>query len=256
MTTNYKYKAVESLTTCDTESFKFVNICCYFVNTSHENAFLSYLLEKNGKNEYSFPSIQNNTQLLQNVCDYFVLNIYENIHFKSYEIKNGELFAFFELTINGNNGNNNCKTIISKFEKCLIYEILNIKSINNYKISEFVIEFFINNSSFCYLYDINDRLIEIPIVAFQVVEKVLCNYIYYNEILLDPDNNFYKLNLFFSLGLQNGVSLRYAVFIGSFISVVNINLNKIDFNLEKFDTIISAKDKQVYFKNRFQQVLL
>jgi hypothetical protein len=253
MSTNYKYKAVESLTTCDTELFQNVNICCYYVNTSHENAFLSYLLEKNEKNEYCFPIIPNNTQLLQNVCDYFVLQINEKLNFKSYEIRNGELFAFFELTINENN---NCKEFISNFEKCLIYEIVNIKLINSYKISEFVINFFINNNYFCYLYDKNDRLIEIPIVAFQNVEKLMCNYIYYNEILLDPENNFYNLNLFFSLSSQKCVSLRYAVFIGSFISFQNINFNKIDNNLDNFDTIISANDKQVYFKKKIQQVLL
>ena len=136
-----------------------------------------------------------------------------------------------------------------------MYEILNTKHVRDINISNNVVDFFYNNTFFTYLYDNNDNLIEIPIIAFKIISETNKKYVLYNEILLEPDYDYYKLQLnFFSE--EGNTTMRYAVFLQEFISLLNTNQKQISSYLKSYNSIIISKSKEIYFKNKAQQLLL
>lgn len=253
---DYKYKAVEEFTSIDTSSFTKAYICCFYVYCCHHTPFLTYLLEKTNNNdsdsEYSFPILDNCNNLNDNVANYFHISLNESISFKTQEVKNGKLFVFYEITsihIPYKNSN---------FEKCLIYEILNIKQFKDHKISNIVSDFFLNNSYYCYLFNNQNELFEIPIIAFNYVLKTMCNYVSYNDILLEPNDDYYKLHLVYKTNHNNETHnvLRYAVFIKEFVSFTAIQQKELCNNLHQYDSIIISKNNEIFFKNKSQTLLL
>ena len=249
---DYKYKAIEEITSYDTSSFSKTCVCCFYVYCCHEIPFLSYLLELNTNDEYSFPIINNDNKVYNNICEHFNISLNERISFKSHEIFNGQLYSFYEITSTRNTFKNN------NFEKCLIYEILNIKKINKYCISDIVINFFLEKSYYCYLFNNQNEIFEIPIIAFNYVSKNTTNYVCYNEILLEPNDDFYKLELVYNNDINYDIYnvIRYALFIRDFISLTTIQQKQIYTNLNVYDSIIISKDKQIYFRNKSQILLL
>lgn len=251
MSSNYIYKALEQTNYYDVTCFQNVNICCYNVNYCYDKPFLCYLLEKDNNLEYSFPILENNDKLYENVCNYFNINLNETIIYKNKEIFNGKLFIFYELVSQKNMYQN------KNFEKVIIYEILNIKKIKKSIISSFVINFFLENSFFCYLFDDNNDVLEIPIIAFNYVQRNKINYTIYNEILYDPDFDFYKLNLDYKINTDLDYStLRYVVFIKYFITFTTIENKDIIDNLHSHDSVISSTKKLIFFKNKSQQMIM
>jgi hypothetical protein len=245
----FKYNALSLLNSYEIEHFDTVIICCYFVFLNGKKPTLSYLLQKDINDEYNFITLENDFYLNEKVRDIICNNLNQSTHFMGFKKYNKKLYAFYELFENNTEGKNN------NFEKCLIYEILNSKKMNDTNISNNVVDFFYNNSFFSYLYDNNQQLIEIPIAAFKknIVSKT--KYVCFNEILLEPHNDYYKLQLFFS-NEDGYTTMRYAVFLQEFISLLNSNQKQIDTYLKSFDSIIISEKKEIYFKNKSQQLLL
>ena len=247
----YKYNALSLLNSYETEHFDTVRICCYFVFLNGENPILSYLLQKDIKNEYNFITLENNIYLHEKVRDNICSDLNQSTHFMGFKKFNNHLYAFYELFEN----NTEIEAKNNNFEKCLIYEILNTKKIKDTNVSNNVVDFFYNNSFFSYLYDNNEQLIEIPITAFKMIPNSKKNYVSYNEILLEPNDDYYKLQLYF-FSEEGHTTMRYAVFLQEFISLVNIKQKQIYTDLKSFDSIIISKNKEIYFKNKSQQLLL
>ena len=247
----YKYNALSLLNSYETEHFDNVIICCYFVFLNGKNPILSYLLQKDTKNEYNFITLENNFYLHEKVRDMFCCHLNQTTHFKGFKKYKNNLYAFYELFEN----NTEIKMKNNNFEKCLIYEILNTKKIKDINVSNNVVDFFNNNSFFSYLYDNNEQLIEIPITAFKLVSESKENYVAYSEILLEPNDDYYKLQICFN-SEEGYTTMRYAVFLQEFISLLNNNQTQIYINLKSFDSIIISKSKEIYFKNKSQQLLL
>ena len=247
----YKYNALSLLNSYETEHFDTVRICCYFVFLNGENPILSYLLQKDIKNEYNFITLENNIYLHEKVRDNICSDLNQSTHFMGFKKFNNHLYAFYELFEN----NTEIEAKNNNFEKCLIYEILNTKKIKDTNISNNVVDFFYNNSFFSYLYDNNEQLIEIPITAFKMIPNSKKNYVSYNEILLEPNDDYYKLQICFN-SEEGYTTMRYAVFLQEFISLLNNNHTQIYINLKSFDSIIISKSKEIYFKNKSQQLLL
>ena len=255
----YKYSAIELLNSYETEHFEKVHICCYYIYSNGINPILSYLLINDAmddeKNNYQFPVLKNDVHIQENVIDYFTLTLKQTICFKGFKKFNKQLFAFYELneinkTPESISVNNNCI-----YERCLIYEILNTQKIKKYNISNTVVDFFLNNSSFCYLYNTKNELIEIPITAFQIISQSKLKYICYNEIILEPNDDYFKLNLVYE-NKTNHETLRYAVFLQEFYSFNNLNKINLNVQFKLCNSIIISKDKQIYFKDKMQQLLL
>ena len=247
----YKYNALNMFNSIETDNYDSVRICCYFVFQNGKQPILSYLLQKDNKDEYNFITLENNKQLNNKVRDIFCSNLNQSTHFKGYKQFNNHLYAFYEL-FEKNTGK---KEKNNNFEKCLIYEILNIRKIKDTNISNNVVDFFYNNPIFLYLYDIKGQLIEIPIIAFKLVCESKENYVAYQEILLEPNDDYYKLRLYFC-SEEGYTTMKYAVFLQEFISLLNTNQKQIYNYLKSFDTIIISKNKEIYFKNKSQQLLL
>jgi len=247
----YKYNALSLLNSYETENFDTVRVCCYFVFLNGKKPILSYLLQKDINDEYNCITLQNNIHLHEKVRDIICFNLNQSTHFMGFKKFKNHLYAFYELFENKIEiqvKNNN-------FEKCLIYEILNTRKINDTNISNNVIDFFYNNSFFSYLYDNNEQLIEIPITAFKLVQHSKQNYVSYNEILLEPNNDYYKLQLYFS-NEEGYTTMRYAVFLQEFISLLDTNQKQISLYLKSYNSMIISKSKEIYFQNKSQQLLL
>lgn len=246
----YNYIALNTLTSYESEYFETVRICCYFVFLNGKKPILTYLLKKQNE-EYDFITLKNNYDLHENVNNSFCSNIHQSIYFKGFKKYKNHLYAFYELIEQKKQE----EIISNNLEKCLIYEILNTKKIRDKNVSNNVVDFFYNNSFFSYLYDSNNQLIEIPISAYDVVNDTKKNYVCYNEILLEPNDDYYKLKLYFS-NEENYITLRYAVFLQEFISVLDTKQKQLYTDLKSFDSIIISKSKEIYFKNKSQQLLL
>ena len=245
----YNYKALNLLNSYEIEHFDTVKICCYFVFLKGINPILSFLLQKDKKDEYNFVTLENNNYINEKVRDVFCTHLSQSTHFRGFKKYQNCLYAFYELLENNIEEQNNY------FEKCLIYEILNTKKIKGTNISNNVVDFFNNNSFFSYLYDNNEQLIEIPITAFKTVHNSQKKYVSFNEILLEPNEDYYKLKLCFH-NEDNFTTMRYAVFLKEFVSLVNIKQKQIYTDINCFDSIIITKKKEIYFKNKSQQLLL
>lgn len=247
----YQYRALSLLNSYEIEHFDNVIICCYFIFLNGKKPILSYLLQKDKKDEYNFITLKNNNYLHEQVRDKFCSHLNQTTHFKGFKKYKKQIYAFYELL------ENNTETALKKndYEKCLIYEILNTRKIKDNNISEDVVDFFYNNSFFSYLYDNNEQLIEIPITAFKTVLKSKNKYVSYCEILLEPNDDYYKLSLDF-YNQEGHITMRYAVFLQEFVSLVNVKQKQIYTDINLFDTIIVSKNKEIYFKNKSQQLLL
>ena len=245
---NYKYPAIDLLNTYETEQYDTVIICCYCVNLKGIKPILSYLFQKDIHEEYNFIELDNNTNLQAKIADTFSFDLNQNIIFKGFKKYKNKLYAFYKLIENN-------EIISNYYKKCLIYEILNIKQIRNYNISNDVIDFFYHNTSFNYLYDNHNKLIEIPIVAFKMVPDKKYKYNLYNEILLEPNDDYYKLKLYYS-NEKSHITIRYAVFLQNFISLLNNNQKEIYTNLKIYDTIILPQNKEIIFKKKLHQLLI
>lgn len=247
----YKYNALSLLNSYETEHFDTVRICCYFVFLNGTKPVLSYLLQKDIKDEYNFITLENNIYLHEKVRDNICSNLNQTTHFKGLKKFNNHLYAFYELFEN----NTEIVAKNNNFEKCLIYEILNTKKSKDINISNNVVDFFYNNSFFSYLYDIKEQLIEIPITAFKLVQHSKQNYVSYNEILLEPNDDYYKLQICFH-SEEGYITMRYAVFLQEFISLLDTNQKQISSYLKSYNSMIISKSKEIYFKNKSQQLLL
>jgi hypothetical protein len=247
----YKYNALSLLNSYETEHFDTVRICCYFVFLNGKKTILSYLLQKDIKDEYNFITLENNIHLHEKVRDIICSNLNQSTHFMGFKKYENNLYAFYELFEN----NTEIVAKNNNFEKCLIYEILNTRKIKDTNISNNVVDFFYNNSFFSYLYDIKEQLIEIPITAFKLVQHSKQNYVSYNEILLEPNDDYYKLQICFH-SEEGYTTMRYAVFLQEFISLLDTNQKQISSYLKSYNSMIISKSKEIYFKNKSQQLLL
>lgn len=250
----FKYNAIDLLTSYEEEHFDFVRVCCYSIFLNDDKPFLSYLTNLDKNDNYNFPLLENNIYLHEKIIEFFSLKINQNIHFRGFIKYKNELLVFYELK-EVYNEKNEKKEKNENYKKCLIYEILNTKQINNYPISDTVIDFFTNNQDFCYLYNFKNEVIEIPIVAFQIVHKSMSNYIKYSEILLETNYDFYKLSLVYQNKI-NFDTLRYAVFLNIFISINDLNEKPLDNYFNSYNSIINSKSKTICFQHKSQQKLL
>lgn len=249
------YNALDSLNLNDTYHFDKVNICCYNIILSGVKPILSYLLSKQPNDCYDFPVLYNNLFLLENIKLHFSFNSNQKIVLKGLKKYKNQLYAFYELIENTCRTNEKDYKKSQIYEKCLIHEILNIKKIKEFNISSNVIDFFSNNPNFCYLHDKNNQIIEIPIIGFKNINVSHFNYVLYNEILLEPNDDYYKLSLVYN-NENKCVVIRYAVFLNKYFSILNIQKNNIYEYFKIYDSIIISKSNEILFKNKSHQLFL
>lgn len=247
----YKYNALTSLNTYEPKRFDTVIICCYNILLNGQNPILTYLLKKDKNNEYNFIILENDIFIHEKVRDIFCSTLKQSTQFMGFKQYNNNLYAFYELFEN----NTETKSTNNNFEKCLVYEIQNTKKIKDTSISNNVVDFFNNNSYFSYLYDNKEQLIEIPITAYKLIQNSKTNYTSYNEILLEPNDDYYELKLYYS-NEKGFTTMRYALFLKEYNTIFDKNQNQIYTHLKSLDSIIVSKNEEIYFKNKSQVLLL
>ena len=155
--------------------------CIYRINTSGPHPFLEYLLYKYSEtNSLSLP-ISNE----HDITKYMNMILTNQYSFKivGYLNNDDKLLVYIETT-----KNNNDNTLKLQSENIwwwiTIDEIVNIKSVYNYKIEESTTELFLKNKKMCFLKDINNKTIQAPsifyngntsseIVSFQLVFNII-----------------------------------------------------------------------------------
>jgi len=156
--------------------------CIYRINTTGLRPFLEYLLYKySDTNSLSLPF-----SIDQDVTKYINKILTNTYSFKivGYLNKNDKLLVYIKTTRNDSNYN----TIKLQSDNILwwttIDEIVNVKSVYNYKIEESTTEVFLKNNKMCFLKDINNKTIQSPsvfyngntsseIVSFQLVFNII-----------------------------------------------------------------------------------
>ena len=156
--------------------------CIYRINTSGPHPFLEYLLYKYSEtNSLSLP-ISNE----QDITKYMNMILTNQYRFKivGYLNKDDKLLVYIKTTQN-NSGNNTLKMQSDNIWWWItIDEIVNVKSVYNYKIEESTTELFLKNKKMCFLKDANNKTIQIPsifyngntsseIVSFQLVFNII-----------------------------------------------------------------------------------
>ena len=148
-----------------------IHICPYQVNTTGLYPFLQFIMRKYKNDIVTFHSIDfvQNTKIME-MCD-GILNIIIMSYFKtgSYKYKgfvkkNNNFYVFFDFSSFNIESHNLSRT--NDLWLVLIDEIVNHKSICNFKIEQSVVDFFINNPEFTLLKDIHNNYYESPIVAY------------------------------------------------------------------------------------------
>ena len=168
-----------------------IQICAYEVNNEAINPFLKFYLHKNElDNTLNFLSLNFNEHFIDTniiklnseiyLYTFLDLNNFnkfsETINYKGCLIKNKKLYIFYDLT--------NCKLQIndiysdSKIWICLLDEIMNENKACNLDINQDVIDFFINNLDFCFLYNKNNEKYNLPIAGYVSQEDRLLNFTY------------------------------------------------------------------------------
>lgn len=257
---NYIYNSVETLNVLDNiNSFPNVNICCYRVHNNDDIPFLTYLLQiNNKKTKLNFPCLPNRASLHNDVYDFFGLNINSKIVFKGFKVFNNELYSFYELK-----SKSNPKSILkinTDFYFCLLHEIVNIQLYQNTDISTEVTHFFTSNSSFCFLFDMKNNILETPIIAYKMHPLHLKQYLDEYEILLEHDYNFYELYLEYitDFDKNNCYINRYAVFIKSFVTLKTVSIDEVQNELQYYDSILTSisNNSKILCKNKSHIVSL
>lgn len=159
-----------------------INICCYMVSTNGLKPYLRYLLYKYPKSsdDYSdllvFPFFlyERTHHDIKEVCRDNVLEYLDNIGGPSsvdvvgYKKTDIGVCVFIELDNKVYESLNEIKhqTRGSELWLVLMKEILDVKNVINFPIHSSVTNFFLNNMSFIFLLDKDDRPYTLPLVAY------------------------------------------------------------------------------------------
>ena len=181
------------------ENVKNVYVCAYRVNNEKKQPFLEYLLQKNTNNtELVFPSP---SLYLQESCN-DVLSLVSKVDslltfllmasnsncnlnhnfiecYKGFYIYNGDMYAFFDLTIMEIKLDDTYRENTLWF--CLIYEIFNSGHVCGINISSNVTSFLLSCASeysFYVLQDDEENQYEIPVVAYVGSHEKNVHFIY------------------------------------------------------------------------------
>ena len=249
----YNYKAKEDLLLYfdeDIKSFNNIYICSYNVNISSLEPFLNFLLTKSTNNTLQWPevSIFKNFEISE-LINYSKITLFglcklnefekfiETLIFNGFYIFENNLYLFFDITkcdINIDDTYSNNPIWFS-----IVDEIVNHKSVCNFKIEKSVTDLFTCNENFSFLVDDNDNNYENPVVSFIGTSKEKVNFKYiFGEMsqnknaILGPYFYFTNFNNacknqyhgFQETNEKNDCIIRFALFIGQ-VKYIENNLN-------------------------------
>jgi hypothetical protein len=161
----------------DVDQYSHINLCVYSINTSGKYPFIQYLLTNDGFNNLNLPVLPAystfNKDTLQSYSKVFLSGILKTDNFETfnsqidfngfYEFKN-TLYLFFDVTKCVLNLDDTYSDSFIRF--ALIDEIINRRNVCNIPVDNNVFNFFSQNYSFNFIYDINNEPYEIPIVGY------------------------------------------------------------------------------------------
>jgi hypothetical protein len=172
-----------------------IQICAYEINNDSINPYLKFYLYKNDFNFNEISSLDflsldfnkdfkdaNIIDLQSKIYLYNFLNLnnfndfLETVNYKGCCVENNKLYIFYDLT--------NCKLQIndiysdSKIWVCLLDEIMNENKSCNFSVSQNLIDFFINNLEFCFLYNKNNERYSLPIAGYATQEDKSLQFTY------------------------------------------------------------------------------
>jgi len=245
-------EALEELSLClsndksnDKSNYEYQNfnvkVVGFRVNESNHLPFLSFCLIKNRFSNSEFQFIPLKAKRGDNLfcmIDFLMMHVFQGYFetdvmydYKGYCEYNGEIYVFLDFTQNKNKTDLNRN--MDKVWFVLPDEILNTEHVCNIPIQDDVIKFFLNHSSFLYLYDENGNEIETPTVVYSGThaKDVYFQYLFGNT----------KMNKEDIMGIQ--------YYFTDFIHAVREGGWSKDYKAEyKYDKLITEKDGGKYIK--------
>jgi len=214
--TYYDYKALNKLSKnidylLNNNHITKIQICAFEINNDAKYPFLKFFLHKNEFNDFlnllsfDFNDFYTNTNAIELNAKIYLYNFLnlnnfddfsESIIYNGCYIENKKIYIFFDLT--------NCKLQIndiysdSKIWVCLLDEILNENKVCNYSVDKNVIDFFINNLDFCFLYDKNNEKYNLPIAGYVAKEDKYLNFTYVFGVSKSNNNYIFGPNYYFT----------------------------------------------------------
>ena len=255
-----------------------IHLCIYNINQSGEQPFIEYLLYKYNssysseyKNTLCFPFIEYKSEYNDNIIEkcnermeQIIIDLDVTYKYKGYLYDSGEMYVFFNinffsrvLTIGGMAINLNNFTHEDEYILSTVYEIVNLKSVINYKILPHVVLFFYKFSDFIDIFDDKMKKYETPIIMYNGYSTEHVNYrlfmgssrmsslalfgpyYYYsnlnNALIYGVWDNYIKENSKLYSNkygkYKNGSLLRYAIFEKKKIVKMNNKTDEIDKSL-------------------------
>jgi hypothetical protein len=219
-------------------------LCVYTVNTSGKYPFIQYLLSNNMFNNLTLPVLPRFSSFSKNnlisYATVFLSSILQVVDFEEFNSEIGfdgfyeykqNLYLFFDVTKCKLNIDDNCSSTPLRF--ALIDEIINRCYVCDIMISSETVNFFIDNNSINYLYDLKNQEYEHPIVGFvgkQTPEKMNFVSIFgesakNKSAILGP---YYYFTDFKNALKQGSKIVRFALFTGKTKFIENAPNNPID----------------------------
>tara|TARA_B100000902_G_scaffold387330_1_gene431253 strand:- start:284 stop:1291 length:1008 start_codon:yes stop_codon:yes gene_type:complete len=237
-----------------------VYVCIYIIVNNKKPILLYSLFKSNEDNMLNFYKFIYTNGIVSNEIIYKLKNNFtewKNTDFKYngyIKYKNSNIL-FFNCDINEEYENTLVK-VNNKFNFVMISEIINYGKSFDLKINNYVSDFLLNNSNFCFLYDNKDNMYEVPVVSYNadVYSKIFFyitlgyrkNYIYNGEnyyIFMDYQSSTDKLQSYENnIEQQKGI-IKYALFLGDQYIISETNNDEINKHYDSLRINIKKSDK-------------
>ena len=171
-----------------------INICAYHINESGYKPFIQYFLyKKPGENDFSFPCFPylNKMDIMSKsltIIEVLYMSYFKKSEYsyKGFKVIGNDVYIFFDcskMNIESARMNKN-----NDLWLVLIDEIVNKGYVCNYGIKKEVMDFFVENTDFLYLKDLDtDDYYETPSVVYSSCKEKM---IHFTSVFgVSPDNN-------------------------------------------------------------------
>ena len=178
MDTNYTHYADDLNKTIPNKDYDNIHVCLYKINTREMHPFIMFLLYKDENNNLNFPRVDANTKKGNNIIAIALSKLKDlegSLEYKGFIEDDTNLMIILKHSINDDNNTNitavatpsiKQMTYDSKWWWALSSEIINYKTILNFKIDTFATTFLIKHSKLIFLYDSKGLIYETPEIGY------------------------------------------------------------------------------------------
>jgi hypothetical protein len=258
MQPTYNYAYLYHLRNDDQDNLEIrkVFVCAYTIDNLDSVPFLKYLFVRDPEDpnmlvlaSYEHFASGINCKELKMDASMSLINILDRSNmgdfvFKGYDVRDTNVYVFFELTLN----NNDVKPHTDAINFCLIDEIVNTRKCFNYTICEAVVAYFQSKPRLVYLCDKYGNKIENPIAGYIHADYNDLSFLNTFGVKKSDDLSLFGPYYYFT-DYENAICktnccrdhahsvVRFALFMGSMLVKLNYPMDPIDVSDIKTDRL-------------------